>query len=81
MSDFERDCPATAPEVGDRSSWKLAAHHHVAEERHLPDNLALIRDFVDQALAARPGPVTVPVQAALVTQTRHEHPTPPRIRV
>jgi hypothetical protein len=36
----------------------------------VPDALALVRDFVDRALAARPGTVTVPAQAALGTQTR-----------
>ncbi|MGW9400631.1 endonuclease domain-containing protein [Streptomyces sp. NPDC055642] len=36
----------------------------------VPDTLALVRDFVDQALAARPGTVTVPAQAALGRQTR-----------
>ncbi|MCD9880431.1 endonuclease domain-containing protein [Streptomyces guryensis] len=36
----------------------------------VPDALALVRDFVDQALAAQPGTVTVPAQAALGTQTR-----------
>lgn len=41
-----------------------------ARDVMVPDTLALVRDFVDQALAKRPRTVTVPAQAALGTQTR-----------